>query len=337
MDSNLFELLKKLIELDSTTGKERPIAEWVGRHLEERGFEVTRQPVNGERFNLVARFGDPIVVFSSHLDTVPEFVPFSEDERFVYGRGACDAKGIVAAQIQAGERLVREGIRNIGFLFLVGEEYGSDGARMANAFPNRCQYLIGGEPTQNRLALASKGAFRIVLEFGGRSAHSACPEQGDSAVTKLLDALQRLRQLSFPAHPVLGDTTLNIGVLSGGERANVVPCKAVAEILFRTSIDTNAVKEAVFQAAGPDARISVAFESDPAFFEPVDGFETTVVPFTTDLPLLDRWGKKLLIGPGSILDAHVPTEKVEKTELEKGVHTYCRLVKSLVSRRGIET
>jgi acetylornithine deacetylase len=232
----------------------------------------------------------------------------------------------MAAMIQAVISLAREGVRDAGLLFVAGEERGSDGARAANTLPNRCRFLINGEPTGNRLALGSKGAVRIRLTAAGRSAHSATPERGESAIEKLLDGLDRLRGTPLQTHSVLGPETLNIGTMSGGTAANVVPDHAEAEIMIRSVGPASDVEERVRRAVGSGIGMETLFTCEPAFLEAVDGFETTIVSFTTDIPLLNRWGRPLLLGPGSILDAHGPDERVSKNELEKSVSLYIRLV-----------
>lgn len=327
----LFPFLKELVDLNSTTGREESAAEFIARDLEQKGFTVLRQRVSADRFNVFASLDEPVVVFSSHVDTIPPHFPFSEDEGNVYGRGACDAKGAVAAQIKAGERLMAEGFRQFGFLYLVGEESGSDGARRANTLANKCRFVICGEPTDNKLALGSKGALRISLESHGRSAHSAHPEQGDSAILKLLDVLAELRLMELPVHSILGSTTMNIGTLSGGNQANVIADKARAELFFRLSCDAESIKRKISALVGKNAVQHVHFECDPMFFDSIEGFDTTVVSFTTDLPLLSNWGKPLLIGPGSILDAHTANERISKRELERGLDQYYRLAKMCIN------
>jgi len=323
-------LLRQLIDLDSTTGKEASVAEFVSNCLDRMGFRVLRQSVSGGRFNVFATLGDPVVVFSSHLDTVPDYFPFSEDDQFVYGRGACDAKGIIAAQILAGKKLLEEGLSDFGFLFVVGEENGSDGAKAANALPNRCRHLIHGEPTENKLALGSKGALRIVIETEGKSAHSAYPESGESAVLKLLDILHDLREMPMPVDSLLGTATMNIGTLGGGNRANIVPDRARSEIFFRTVTDSGTVKAHVMQLIGSRAVCRTEFECNPVVLDRMEGFDTTVVSYTTDIPLLANWGRPILLGPGSILDAHTSHEKISKMELARGIVLYQRLCRGFL-------
>ncbi len=326
---NLFQLTETLIRIESITGNERAIVRFLHEYLAVAGFTVHLQEVSKERHNLFAYMEDPFLVFSTHVDTVSPTVAFHEDRDFLYGRGACDAKGSLAAMIRAAEFLVSEHVHSIGLLFLVGEEQGSDGARFANTLSNQCQYLIGGEPTENKLAIGSKGAIRFEVKTFGKSGHSAYPEQGTSAVEKLLDILARFRQTSFPSHPILGATTINIGKLFANSPANVIPDYASGELMMRTVQDVEEVKSKIHQLVGEDGKVEYRFECNPMFFDVPSGFETTVVAFTTDLPLLSNWGKPLLLGPGSILDAHTPHEKIAKSELEKAVHLYVQLAKQL--------
>jgi acetylornithine deacetylase len=327
----LLELTRRLIAIESVTGNEGAIVRFLGDFLENAGFRVTLQPLGGERANLHAVLDEPSVVLSTHLDTVGPFIPPSEDEAYLYGRGACDAKGVLAAMIHAVLMLAADGIRDAGLLFVAGEERGSDGARAANGVPNRCRFLINGEPTENKLALGSKGAVRIRLSAAGRPAHSAVPENGESAIEKLLDCLGRLRESELPVHPILGPETMNIGTMRGGIAANVVPDRAEAEIMIRSVGASAKVVDRIRRAAGPDIGVEPLFTCDPVFLEAAEGFETTIVAYTTDIPLLDRWGRPHLLGPGSIMDAHAPGERILKTELEKAVTLYGRLVRRLRS------
>lgn len=335
MNPPWLQLLKKLIDIDSTQGREKSVGEWTSKFLEGKGYRIQHQAVDEDRFNVFAARGNPLLVFTTHMDTVNGFIPFSEDSQYVYGRGACDAKGIMTAQIIAGEKLIAEGIHQIGFLFVVGEENASDGAKAANALPNACRYLIGGEPTGNKIAVGSKGALSIHISTHGRSAHSAYPEKGESAVIKLLDILHEIRNRRWPVHPVLGPTDMNIGVISGGIQANVIPDRASAEIMFRNTTAVIEVKDQLDGLVGTKGEWQPAFECDPLFLETVDGFESTVVSFTSDLPLLSNWGKPFLLGPGSILDAHIPDEKISKAEVDRGIQLYYQLAKKLMNQPGI--
>ncbi len=326
---NVFDLTKRLIEIPSISGDEKAVAGFLADYLSDAGFEVELQETDCGRPNVYARRGEPDVVFSSHTDTVPPYVEFSEDDEFIYGRGACDAKGIIAAMVKASEALIEANVTDFGLLFVVGEEAGSPGARAANEIPNRSRYLINGEPTESRLALGSKGALRAVFKATGRAAHSAYPEMGESAIDKLLDILADLRRVEFPRDETLGAVTMNIGVIKGGLAANVIPPEAEAELMFRIVTNADSIKQIIEDAVGARARIEYTFACDAVFTEPLEGFETAVVSFTTDIPLLTNWGKPLLFGPGSILDAHTAHEKISKPELLRAVDVYAKMVMQL--------
>jgi acetylornithine deacetylase len=330
---NLFELTRRLIEIPSVSGDEAKIAEFLADYLTASGYELVLQEVEARRPNVYARRGEPEVVLSTHTDTVPPFFEFREDGQYIYGRGACDTKGLMAAMLKAAERLVEEGVGDFGLLFVVGEEAGSVGARVANRIPNRSRYLINGEPTESKLALASKGAVRVVLSAEGRAAHSAYPERGESAIEKLLDVLADLRRAGLPSHPEFGPATMNIGLMSGGVAANVIPPAAEAELMFRVVTDTNSIKQILEKTVAGRVNINYGFVCEPVFTVPLEGFETTVVSFTTDIPELSNWGKPLLFGPGSILDAHTANERISKDELARSVETYVEMVKRLKAKK----
>ncbi|HEY0510616.1 MAG TPA: M20/M25/M40 family metallo-hydrolase [Thermoanaerobaculia bacterium] len=333
---NLFELTRALIDVDSTTGREREVGELLFRVLEDlvdRAGDgaVERMPVEEDRFNLFAAWGEPAVVLSTHIDAVPPFVPSSEDAEHIYGRGACDTKGGIAAMIQAIDELLAEGVRGFGLLLVVGEETDSAGAQVANRHSPGSRYLINGEPTENRLALGSKGFLYLALEAHGRAAHSAYPELGDSAVDKLLDALAELRRLPLPIDPVLGETTLNIGTLAGGRAPNVVADQARAEVTIRTVGETAELRRRIAAAvhAVPGVRIAEIRETPALHLASLPGFETTIVKYTTDIPRLGSWGQPFLLGPGSIHVAHTPQERISKRELVEAARLYKELVRRL--------
>lgn len=325
---NFFELTRRLIDIPSVTGDELAVGEYLSKYLEGLGYQVERQEVAQDRFNVIAtRAEPPRIVFSTHIDTVPPFIESSEDEEFVYGRGSCDAKGIIAAQIFAAERLRAEDVKDVGLLFTVDEELSSIGAQAANkhAVASKCQFLINGEPTDNRLAIGTKGSVRVFITTEGRAAHSAYPEAGDSAIEKLLDILQDIRAVEWPEDSFFGTTTCNIGVLSGGTRPNVIPDKARAELQIRLGIDIEHVKRFLEKAVGGRGQLEYASAHNPVRLFEVPDFEKCVVRFTTDVPYLSNWGKALLLGPGSILDAHTEHEKIAKRELESAVQLYVKL------------
>lgn len=337
---NLFELTRELINIPSLTGEEGNVGRFLDSYLRSLGYEVQLQPVAGERANLIATNAGvlPQVVFSTHLDTVPPHIFASEDAEYIYGRGACDAKGIIAAQIMACERLRAEGQGALGLLFTVDEETASEGARVANTHPlaASCRYLINGEPTDNKLALASKGSLRLSIKTEGRAAHSAYPEQGDSAIERLLDVLDDIRHSEWPSDELFGETTCNIGVIQGGTRTNVIPATARADLHFRLVTDALPVQQRLEAMVAGRARVEYLSLSEPVRMLAVEGFESCVARFTTDIPQLSNWGTPLLLGPGSILDAHTDGERVGKEELAEAVDLYVRLGRTLLMRERFE-
>jgi acetylornithine deacetylase len=332
---DLFELTRKLIDIPSVTGEEKSLGRFLASHLEALGYRVDRQEVAEDRFNVIATTdAAPRVVLSTHMDTVPPYIASSENEKDIFGRGACDAKGIIAAQILAGERLREEGTNEIGFLFTVDEELGSLGARVANNHrtARNCEYLINGEPTDNKLATATKGSLRLTLKTDGRASHSAYPEEGESAIEKLLDVLDGIRRCPWPRDDVLGETTCNIGVISGGTRANVIPAEASADLQLRLVDRADSAKALLESVVSSRAEIEYLSENDPVHLLTIDSIEECVVRFTTDIPYLSEWGAPLLLGPGSILNAHTDHESVVKQELTEAVELYVGLVRALLTR-----
>jgi acetylornithine deacetylase len=328
----IFELTKALINIESVTGHERANTQFLRDYLAAKGFDVELQPVSRDRSNVFAKRGKPAVVLSTHIDTVPPFFPAREDERFIYGRGACDAKGIIAAQIAAAERLVSGRVSDFGLLFVVGEETTSDGAREANLHPPGSRYIIGGEPTENKLVLGSKGHLRLDIRCSGKMAHSAYPHLGESAIDKLVDVLLDLRSIPLPYDPLLGPSTLNVGLIAGGRAANIVPDQASAQIAIRTVNSTEDLRRRISELVAGRSELEFVRDTPALCLEKLDGYETGVVAFTTDLPSLTRWGRPVLLGPGSISVAHTERECVGKAELVNAVDLYCRLVCELKNR-----
>lgn len=329
---NPLTLTRQLIDIPSLTGDEQSAGEFLATHLTTLGYNVERQSVTNDRFNVVATTGEsPRIVFSTHIDTVPPFIASSEDGEYIYGRGSCDAKGIIAAQVFAAEQLRRNGMNNVGLLYTVDEELSSHGAQAANKHPlaSECRFLINGEPTDNRLATGTKGSLRLIVTTEGRAAHSAYPEAGESAIVKLLDVLQDIRAIDWPGDSFFGDTTCNIGVLNGGTRPNVIPDHARAELQIRLATDIERIKPVVEKAVAGRAQLEYASAHNPVRLFSVDGFDDCVVRFTTDVPYLSNWGKPLLLGPGSILDAHTEHEKLAKHELERAIDLYVALARKL--------
>ncbi|MBI3280467.1 MAG: M20/M25/M40 family metallo-hydrolase [Acidobacteria bacterium] len=281
----------------------------------------------------LSSISSPRVTLSTHIDTVPPFFPSSEDGEFIWGRGACDTKGIIAAMIQATRDLLRDGMRNLALLFVVGEERNSAGAYAAAKQPRGSRFLINGEPTENKLALGSKGALRYEIVAAGRMAHSAYPELGESAIEKLLDALGRIRAIELPRDPVLGPSTLNIGTLSGGRAPNIIADCAKAEIMIRLVEDGFSTRQAVGAAAGGLAEAREVLYIPAVRLGALKGFETTVVSYTTDIPAFGgSWGEPYLLGPGTIQVAHTSEERVPKRELVEAVEIYKTIVRQLVAK-----
>lgn len=340
VDLDVVALTRELVEIESTTYNEAAVMEFVAGRLCERGWSVETmevpQPVESgieaKRWNVYAgpETGAPKLVFSTHLDTVPPYVPFREDADYLYGRGVCDAKGIAAAQIAAAERLRAEGFA-VGLLFVAGEERDSAGAKVANAQAKGSRWLINGEPTENRLAVASKGALRAVVRATGRMAHSAYPELGESAVHKLVEALGRMMEISLPVTEDVGESTLNIGQIAGGRAPNVIADEASAQVLVRLVGDSAETRTALMQAAEGLAVVEFPLEIPFVRLRTLDGFPTMVAKFTTDIPQLTQWGEPLLLGPGSIHVAHTPYEKIAKCELVEAVDLYVALAKRLLA------
>ena len=324
-------LTRQLVDIESITGNEGPVGHVLCTELNRLGFQATRLVAEGERANVFAvdpAHPQPAVVFSTHMDTVPPFIPSSEDATHVYGRGSCDAKGIIAAQIAAADRLRAEGIYT-GLLFLVGEERDSLGARVANQQSPGCKFLINGEPTENHIAVASKGALRLELTAHGRMAHSAYPELGESAIDKLVEALHRLNAMTLPEEDGIGPCTMNIGLIEGGRAPNVISDKAKAWLLYRVVGPSGQLRQQISEAVGNLADVDFTLEIPFVRLRTFDGLPTMVAAFSTDIPALSNWGEPLLLGPGSIHVAHTDGECVEKKQLTDAVDLYCTIARKL--------
>jgi acetylornithine deacetylase len=332
---DLFELTRTLVDLESVTNNEQEVGAWLLDYLAElagrTGGAAERMEVEPGRFNVLAHWDEPIVTLSSHMDVVPPFLPAHEDSEYIYGRGACDAKGILAAMIGAAEKLLSEGRRGFGLLFVVGEERNSAGAFRAARERRGSRFLINGEPTENRLALGSKGALRYEILARGRMAHSAYPELGESAIEKLLDVLERVRRIEMPGDPVLGRGSLNIGTISGGRAPNVIPDKARAEVMIRLVSDAEPIRRAVQEAAAGRAEANEVLSIPAVRLNSLPDLPTTVVSFTTDIPAFaGAWGEPFLVGPGSIQVAHTLEERVPKRQLVEAVEIYRKMVERLL-------
>jgi len=333
---DLFELTRALVDIESTTNHEKNVGDFLFAQLSilaaRTSGRLERMAVEPNRDNIFAAWGEPIVVLSTHMDTVPPFFPSLEDAECVWGRGSCDAKGIIAAMIAAVERLLDSGVKNFGLLFVVGEERNSAGAKVAAVNPRGARFLINGEPTENQLALGSKGALRFEVTAHGKLAHSAYPELGYSAIHALLDVLRAIRSIELPADALLRQSTLNIGVIAGGRAPNVVADHAQAEIMFRTVGDPAEIRQAVLAAAAGRAEAREVLHTPALRLAGFDGLPTTVVAFTTDIPTFNGvWGQPFLIGPGSIHLAHTAEERIPKKQLSEAVDIYARMVRQLLA------
>src|SRR6478752_1060005 len=326
------KLTRTLIDIESISGNEGAVGAELYDELCRLGYTAHKMAVAHERFNVVATLDEqpPQVVFSTHMDTVPPFIPSSEDAENIYGRGACDAKGIIAAQIAACQRLRKEGAP-VGMLFVVGEERDSLGAKVANENALGSRFLINGEPTENKIATASKGALRLQLTAKGKMAHSAYPELGESAIEKLLTALERLRAMELPVNPEVGPCTLNVGLIEGGRAPNVIPDHARAQLLYRLVGPSEALRQQIAKQLDGLAEAEFVLEIPFMKLRTVPGVESMVAKFTTDIPALTRWGAPVLLGPGSIHVAHTEREYIAKKQLHEAVDLYCSVARQLLS------
>jgi len=332
---NAFELTRTLVDVESITGNEERMGNVLFEHVSELalkfGGHAERMDVEPKRFNVFAHWGNPVVTLSTHIDTVPPFFPSREDETHVWGRGACDTKGIIAAMLFAVRDLLEEGTRDIAVLFVVGEERNSVGASAAARNPRGSKFLINGEPTENKLAIGSKGALRLEFTASGRMAHSAYPELGESAIDKLLDALNEVRRLPLPVDKILGASTLNIGTISGGRAPNVIADHAQAEVFIRLVDDGVATRQAI-QRAVTGIEVGEVLLVPAVYMGSLPGFMTTVVAFTTDIPVFGgSWGQPYLLGPGSIHLAHTAQERIPKSELLEAIQIYKKMVKQITN------
>jgi acetylornithine deacetylase len=328
-------LARHLIDIESTTGNEGEVASWLAAFLRDRGYSVLEQPlppITGKpRTNVIAALGEPEVVFSTHFDCVPPFFPSRVENGVLYGRGACDAKGILSAQIAAAERLREQGESRIGLVFVGGEERGSDGAKAANRIASKSKFLINGEPTDLRLGAATRGAFRVRLTASGKAAHSGYPELGESAIDKLIDCLVSLRNAAWPSDALLGTTHFTVGLISGGVAPNVIPPHAEAEVFFRTVGEHGPVRQALQRALDGRVTVEEVLELPAVRLHTVPGFDTAVFSYFSDVPFLSNWGTPLLLGPGSIHVAHTDREHIAIDELNRAVDIYATLAARLLN------
>jgi acetylornithine deacetylase len=324
-------LAAELLSIESSSGSEGRVVDFVSRWLIARGWNVTVQEVTPGRGNVWASRAGGGVTLSTHLDTVPPYVPPRLDGDRLYGRGSCDAKGIAAAMLAAADALASQGENRVDLLLVVGEEKNSDGARAANRLPCTSRFLVNGEPTESRLASGAKGSLRVILRTRGKEAHSAYPHLGRSAIEPMLELLPTLKRVPLPTDPRLGETTENIGVIRGGTEANIIPATCEVELMFRLVGDVTVMKRLIEEWVAGRAEVNYGSYIPPQFFHTIEGFDTAPMAYTSDIPLLDRWGTPLLFGPGSIHVAHTPDEHVDVGELRAAVKAYERIVRSLLA------
>ena len=329
---DLFVLTRRLVDIESTTPHEEAVGSFLFDELGRRGFEASKMPVDGARANVLATAPGhprPDIVFSTHMDTVPPFIASSEDDHHIYGRGSCDAKGIIAAQILAAEKLRAEKIY-VGLLFLVGEERDSIGAKVANQSPIGSRFMINGEPTENRLAIATKGALHVELTARGKMAHSAYPELGESAIDKLVEALHRLQAMKLPETPDVGPSTRNVGTIKGGRAPNVISDSAQADLFYRLVGPAEDLRRQIQDAVGSLVEVRFTRETPFMRLRTLEGLPTMVAAFTTDIPSMPNWGVPLLLGPGSIHVAHTEGEFIDKKQLQQAVELYAAMARHLL-------
>ena len=329
--TDVVHLAHALVAEPSLTGSEAPAVELAASWLKERGWSVTHQELSPGHANIWASRGQGAVTLSTHLDTVPPFIAPSLSGSRLAGRGACDAKGIAAAMMVAAQSLAEQGEPRVDLLFVVGEEKSSDGARAANLLPATSRFLVNGEPTEGRLASGAKGSMAVSVRTRGRAAHSAYPELGASAITPMLALLSTLDELDLPTDPVLGRTTINIGTLNAGREANIVPDEAIAQLMVRLVGDPALMRDTLLRWSVGRAELEFAPHVPAQHFPVLPGFDCAPVSFTSDIPLLSRWGTPLLFGPGSISVAHTPHEFIDVHELSGSVDSYMRIVRTLLA------
>jgi acetylornithine deacetylase len=329
--TDVVALAAELLAIQSSTGSEAAAVDFVSRWLVSRGWNVTTQEVTKGRANVWASRAGNGVTFSTHLDTVPPYLPPRLEGKRLFGRGACDAKGIAAAMLCAAERLAASGEGRVDLLFVVGEEKGSDGARAANHLPATSRFLVNGEPTESRLASGAKGSQRVMVRTRGRAAHSAYAELGVSAIEPMLALLPTVKSLPLPTDGILGKTTVNIGTIHGGTEANIIPSLCETELMFRIVSDVAPLREAITRWADGKAELEWGSHIPAQHFHTIDGFEVAPVAYTSDIPLLSRWGTPLLFGPGSINVAHTTEEHIDLDELRGAVDAYERIARTLLA------
>ncbi|KAF9888623.1 hypothetical protein FE257_008555 [Aspergillus nanangensis] len=342
MPEKVISLLYDLIEVPSNSEYEQDVAVFLDNHLTALGYTVERIPIaqGSTRENVYAYLGSQRktrACLSSHMDTVPPHIPLRVDGSTIYGRGACDDKGPMAAQICALEELraegkVKEG--DVSLLFVVGEEKGGPGMLAANNHDLSFEGVVFGEPTEGKLVVGHKGHLVFELIGEGKACHSGYPHHGTNANIALVEALNDFLTTKFPDSSLLGPSTFNIGKLEGGVSYNIVPAASKALCAVRVATDMPGIKKIVADTAAkhPNIRLEFKFEYPETLLDhDVEGFETGPVSYGTDVPRFKGNHKKYLYGPGSILVAHGENEQIEMSELLEGVKRYKTLTTHILN------
>ena len=370
----------EMVDIESTSGRERAFADFLaermagpGRRVETFEVETMAQDCPegcGIPVNLMVSWGEPKVVFCTHLDTVPPYIAPSvevmeDGDMKIKGRGSCDAKGQIFAMWEACLELERRGCTDFALLLLAGEETGSFGAKAFSAMALRAVtsgdwVVIVGEPTDNHMTSASKGTKSFEVTFKGEAFHSGYPQYGRSAVEMFNDFVNALRSIVFPKDEILGDTTWNIGRLSSDNPQNILSERLSCRVYFRTTFESDEmVCNVMKNMAGPDAKLRFgrrrvqdgsdivakevapwqkymsvkAFGGDtPTVYQTLEGFPTKPVAFGSDAPQLKCFGRKILCGPGSILVAHRDDEHVMLSDLKAAAASYVRMYTMLTGK-----
>lgn len=322
----------EMLAIDSTSGKERVMAQWLGNRLSSNSNKVELIEVGDGTFNLRCSWGTPKVWLCSHCDTVPPYIPPSLDDDWVRGRGSCDAKGQIFSMFLAAKELETQNVTDFGILILAGEETGSFGAKAYTRDYEGSKAVIVGEPTDNKMVKASKGTRAFAITIGGKACHSGYPQLGESAVMKFVDFINSLKEYSFPVDEILGETTWNVGELISDNRQNILSDRLTFRLYFRTTFASSETVPEVVKALLPKGAEIVDFGGDiPLHYTTFKGFETTTVAFGSDAPRLTKFDKKILCGPGSIQVAHTDKEYITLGEIEKAASQYVSFVKKLLN------
>lgn len=326
------EIARRLIDIPSVTGEETNVLLALEELLTGMGLPVERQMVAENRWNIFAGWnGDDTVAFSTHVDTVPPWYPSRVEKEMVYGRGACDTKGIIASMLVAGKQLIERGVKP-SYVFVVGEETDSIGARSATASGARASAIIVGEPTDNHLASGHKGVVSYYLRTRGIASHSAYPERGHSAIHDLLDIIRDIQKEEWGTNDILGDSTLNIGLISGGVALNTFAPDAEASFMHRIVDDGEARRKQVEEVVRGRAEITFQTITEPQFLETLPGFPVKSVNFGTDIPHMRPMGRCFLAGPGSVHDAHTDHECIGIESMDEAVDLYVKLYTALLEQ-----